>query len=105
MAKTKKKKKEKVIDLKKSVTHVTAEDLKKLQDIAAKFDRAHQEMGMMENRKSQIINVIREWEKDLEGLKADITEKYGNCDIDLKTGELKKADQQNPTNGQVDKKD
>ena len=93
-------KKEKVVDLKQKPTHLSENDLKKIQGLASAFDRHHQEIGMLESRKHQVMHVLLSLQEQLKTTQAELQGIYGDYDIDIKTGELKEPAKQ-PENGQV----
>ena len=100
MAKRKTPKSDKIVDLKPKAEKLTEEELKNLQNIAGRFDLFHQEIGILEGKKHQILHAVQNLQEAMLKEQNKLEEKYGQCDVDIRTGELKY-----PENGQVDKKD
>ena len=94
------KKKKEVVDLKPKVEKITEEELKSIQNIASKFDLYHQEIGVLEGRKHQLLHLISGMQDTMRAEQEKLKEAYGEVDIDIRTGEIKY-----PENGQSDKKD
>ena len=94
------KKKKEVVDLKQKLEKISDEDLNQLQDLAGRFDMYHQEIGVLEGRKHQLLHVLSNMQGTMRSKQEELKETYGDVDIDIRTGEIKY-----PENGQSDKKD
>ena len=89
--------KDEIIDLTKA-TNIEDSELESLQQVVKSLDMAHRELGVFEHICHDIITI----NKFIEETKKGFENKYGSCDIDIKTGEIKynengdnKADQKN----------
>lgn len=100
MAKRKTPKSEKIVDLKPKAEKLTQEELVEVQKLAAQFDLYHQEIGSLESKKHQLLHYLTNLQGLMQDLQNKLKEKYGDVDIDIRSGEFKQ-----PENGQVDKKD
>jgi hypothetical protein len=93
--------KDEIIDLTKA-TNIEDSELESLQQVVKSLDMAHRELGVLEHKKHLICHDILTINKFIEETKKGFEKKYGSCDIDIKTGEIKynengdnKADQKN----------
>jgi len=80
--------KEEIIDLTKP-TNIEKNELESLQQVVKSLDMAHRELGVLEHKKHLISHDIMTINKFIEETKKGFQEKYGSCDIDIKTGEIK----------------
>ena len=101
MAKTKvKKSKKEVVDLKPKADQLTQEELEQVQQLTGTFDMYHKEIGNLESRKYQFLLGITSLQQKLAKVQEDLKEKYGDVDIDIRTGAIKPSE-----NGELNKKD
>ena len=93
--------KEKIIDLTKP-TNIEDKELESLQQVLRSLDAAHKELGMIEHRKHLICHDIMTINKFVEDTKKGFEKKYGTCDVNIQTGEIKYNEN---GNNETDKKD
>lgn len=62
------------------------EELEKVVSIKKEIDARQFELGRIEILKSEIISGIFEFNNQLNEVKKELSEKYGDCEIDLSTG-------------------
>ena len=93
--------KEEIIDLTKP-TSIEDAELESLQQVIKSLDMAHRELGALEHKKHLISHDIMTINKLIDETKKGFEEKYGSCDIDIKTGAIKYNE--NGSN-EADKKD
>ena len=96
----KKKKKEKVIDLKPKAEKITDEQLKKVQDTVNGINRSQLEIGSIELRKHEMMHNIAGLRDELTLLQKEFEKEYGTFDINIQNGTINY-----PENGEVNKKD
>ena len=96
MAKTK----EKVVDLKPKAEKITDEQLKNVQEIINKMNRAQIEIGSLELKKHEFLHGIANLKDALSKLQDEFNKEYGTIDINIKDGTINY-----PENGEADKKD
>lgn len=77
---------------------LTQEELEKVLNIKKEIDARQFELGRIEILKSEIIAGVYEFDKQLNEIKSELSEKYGDCEINLATGEITKKEQEE-TNG------
>ena len=80
--------KEDIVDLTKP-TNIEQSELESLQQVVKSLDMAHREIGILEHKKHLISHDILTINKFIEETKKGFEKKYGSCDIDIKTGEIK----------------
>jgi len=93
-------KKEEIVDLKPKAEKVTDEHLTKIQNLVNNINRMQLEIGMMEVRKSHMLNNVSITQSNLQELQEELKRDYGTIDIDIQTGLINY-----PENGETDKKD
>ena len=94
MAKTKKAKKEEIVDLKPE--KVTDEQLKKIQGLVDRINNAQMSIGQLETRKHQALHYIAGVNDELTVIQNELNEQYGTFDVDIQTGKINY-----PENGQA----
>ena len=99
MAKTKTKKKEKIIDLSKP-EKITDEQLKKVQDTINELNKSQLEIGMNEVKKHDMMHRMAGLRDSLTLLQSEFEKEYGTFDINIQDGTINY-----PSNGEVNKKD
>ena len=82
---------------------LTQEELEKVVTIKKEIDARQFELGRIEILKSEIISgaksqVVKFENKQLNEVKKELSDKYGDCEINLSTGEITKKEQEE-TNG------
>lgn len=77
---------------------LTQEELEKVVTIKKEIDARQFELGRIEILKSEIIAGVYEFDKQLNEVKKELSDKYGDCEINLSTGEITKKEQEE-TNG------
>lgn len=77
---------------------LTQEELEKVVTIKKEIDARQFELGRIEILKSEIISGVYEFDKQLNEVKKELSDKYGDCKINLSTGEINKKEQEE-TNG------
>lgn len=84
-----------------SQVKLTQEELEKVVEIKKEIDARQFELGRIEILKSEIIAGIYEFDKQLNEVKLELLEKYGDCEINISTGEITKKEvvEQEETNG------
>lgn len=78
---------------------LTQEELEKVVGIKKEIDGRQFELGRIELLKSEIIDGVYEFNKQLNEVRVELSEKYGDCEINLATGEITKKEEQEETNG------
>jgi len=99
MAKTKKK--EKIVDLKSKPEKVTDEQLKKIQELVDKINRAQMDIGALESRKHQALHFLAGTNDALTLMQDELMEQYGTNDVNIQDGIINYPKE----NGEVNKKD
>ena len=99
MAKTKKK--EKIVDLKPKAEKVTDEQLKKIQGLVDRINRAQMDIGALESRKHQALHFLAGTNDELQLMQDELMKDYGTNDINIQDGVIKYPKE----NGEVNKKD
>ena len=100
MAKTKKAKKEKIVDLKPKAEKITDEQLKNVQGIINTLNRSQLELGIMETRKHGLLHSIATIQDKLTLIQSELEKDYGTTDVNIQTGEINY-----PENGEANKED
>tara|TARA_R100000458_G_C8108098_1_gene131994 strand:- start:65 stop:352 length:288 start_codon:yes stop_codon:yes gene_type:complete len=90
-------KKEEVVDLKPS--KVSEEQLKKIQSVVDRINKAQMDIGALEARKHQALHFIAGVNDELTLLQQELKKEYGTDDINIMDGTVNY-----PENGQADKK-
>ena len=75
------------------------EELEKLVGIKKEIDARQFELGRIELLKSEVITDFYEFNKQLNNVRVELSDKYGDCEINLATGEVTKKKEQKETNG------
>jgi len=70
---------------------VTDKELEDLNNIIAKVNQVHLDIASFEMRKLEAVETAKELIAELQSQQNLLGEKYGVNEIDLKTGEIKKA--------------
>ena len=99
MAKTKKK--EKIVDLKPKAEKVTDEQLKKIQGLVDRINRAQMDIGALESRKHQALHFLAGTNDELQLMQDELMKDYGTNDINIQDGVINYPKE----NGEVNKKD
>ena len=99
MAKTKKKKKEDIIDLKPE--KITKEQLDRVQNTVNNINRAQLEIGSMEVKKHELLHSIAGSRDELVVLQNEFKNDYGTFDVNIQDGTINYQEE----NGEVNKKD
>jgi ABC-type phosphate transport system auxiliary subunit len=107
MAKTKKAKKEKVVDLKPRPEKVTDEQLAKIQNSVSGINNHQIEIGRMETRKHQLLHNLGTIQDQLTLLQEELQEEYNTIDINIDTGDINYPPENPnpPENGETNKED
>ena len=84
MAKTKKK--EKIVDLKPKAEKVTDEQLKKIQGLVDRINRAQMDIGALESRKHQALHFLAGTNDELQLMQDELMKDYGTNDINIQDG-------------------
>jgi len=99
MAKRKTPKVDNIIDLKPE--KITDEQLKKVQETVNVLNRYQMEVGQMESRKYELLEIITDTRKELGKLQTEFQEQYGTFDVNINDGIINYPKE----NGEADKKD
>jgi len=99
MAKRKTPKVDNIIDLKPE--KITDEQLKKVQETINVLNRYQIEVGQMESRKYELLEIITDSRKELGKLQTEFQEQYGTFDVNISDGTINYPKE----NGETDKKD
>ena len=99
MAKTKKK--EKIVDLKAKPEKITDEQLKKIQELVDKINRAQMDIGALESRKHQALHFLAGTNDALTLMQDELMTQYGTNDVNIQDGVINYPKE----NGEVNKKD
>ena len=107
MAKTKKAKKDKIVDLKPKAEKVTDEQLAKIQGSVSSINNHQMELGRMETRKHQLLHNLISIQDQLALLQEELQKEYNTIDINIETGDINYPPENPnpPDNGETDKKD
>jgi ppGpp synthetase/RelA/SpoT-type nucleotidyltranferase len=79
---------------------ITDEQLKQVQDIVNKMNRAQLEVGSIELKKHEMLHGVAGLRDQLGTLQKDFEKEYGTFDVDIQNGTINY-----PENGEADKKD
>lgn len=72
-------------------TVVTQEELKTMQEMTAKFNKAKIELANLEIEKQSLLRYITEKKVEFDGFEKSLLAKYGeNLVINIQTGEIKR---------------
>tara|TARA_R100001443_G_scaffold249_2_gene983 strand:+ start:969 stop:1256 length:288 start_codon:yes stop_codon:yes gene_type:complete len=93
-------KKEEVVDLKPKAEKITDEQLKNVQEVINKMNRAQIEIGSLELKKHEFLHAVANLKDRLSKLQDEFNKEYGTIDINIKDGTINY-----PENGEADKKD
>ena len=105
MAKTKKAKKEKIVDLKPE--KISKDQLTQVQSTINSINRIQLELGILETRKHSLLHNIASVQDELTVLQGKFQDEYGTTDINIQDGTINyPSETPNPEdNGEVNKKD
>tara|TARA_B110000046_G_scaffold162860_1_gene177458 strand:- start:9 stop:278 length:270 start_codon:yes stop_codon:yes gene_type:complete len=79
-------KKEKVVDLKP--TSITEDELKKVQEIVGRINKAQMDIGQLESRKHQALHYIAGINDELTLLQEELKKEYGTIDVNINDGTI-----------------
>ena len=79
-------KKEKVVDLKP--TSITEDELKKVQEIVSKINKAQMDIGQLESRKHQALHYVAGINDELTLLQEELRKEYGTIDVNISDGTI-----------------
>ena len=79
---------------------ITDEQLKQVQDIVNKMNRAQLEVGSIELKKHEMLHGVAGLRDQLGTLQKDFEKEYGAFDVDIQNGTINY-----PENGEADKED
>ena len=79
-------KKEKVVDLKP--TSITKDELKKVQEIVSRINKAQMDIGQLESRKHQALHYIAGINDELTLLQEELKKEYGTIDVNINDGTI-----------------
>ena len=99
MAKTKKAKKEEIIDFTKP-EKVTDEQLKKIQSMVDRINQTQMNVGQLESRKHQALHFLAGVNDELTLMQQELQKAYGTNDVNIQDGTINY-----PENGEVNKED
>lgn len=68
---------------------LSQEELEKLLNIKKEIDARQFELGRVEIIKSEILASVFEFNNQLNDVKKELSDKYGDCEIDLSDGTIK----------------
>ena len=94
-------KKEKVVDLKPKAEKVTENQLKKIQELVDKVNRAQMDIGALESRKHQALHFLAGTNDELTVMQDELMKEYGTNDVNIQDGVINYPKE----NGEVNKKD
>tara|TARA_Y100001973_G_scaffold71711_1_gene104551 strand:- start:199 stop:489 length:291 start_codon:yes stop_codon:yes gene_type:complete len=94
-------KKEEVVDLKPKAEKISEEQLKKVQEVVNKMNRAQLEVGSIELKKHELLHGIAGLRDELSKMQAEFKEEYGTFDINIQDGTINYPEE----NVETDKKD
>ena len=84
----KKKKKEKIVDLKQKAEKKTAEQLKNVQDVVNGINRTQMELGQMETKKHSMLHQVSMLQEKIGEIRNDFEKEYGTADINIQDGTI-----------------
>ena len=70
------------------IKSIETSELETIQDLVSKTNQGNLEVGRLETQKHRIIHAMQENDKVMQALQAELEEKYGKVNIDIKTGEI-----------------
>ena len=70
----------------KDVKSITADQLKAIQDHQSKLNALLVDIGFLESKKMEVLQMHAETSKEMNSLKQDLEAEYGAINIDLKDG-------------------
>ena len=88
MAKTKKAKKDKIVDLKPKPEKISEEHLGKVQNTINSINQHQMELGVMETRKHNILHNLAGIQDQLTVLQEEFQKDYGTIDINIQDGTI-----------------
>ena len=81
-------KKEEVVDLKPKAEKISEDQLKKVQDVVNRMNRAQLEVGSVELKKHELLHGIAGLRDELSKMQAEFKEEYGTFDINIQDGTI-----------------
>lgn len=96
MAKRKTPKSKKIVDLKPKAEFITEEELTLVRELVSKLDGLQLHLGKLDVQKHQVLHQIAGFNDQIKLQQAELENKYGKIDIDLKDGAIK-----HPEHGEV----
>ena len=107
MAKTKKTKKEKVVDLTPKPEKITEEQLKNIQNSINSINQHQMEIGNIETRKHHMLHNLANIQDSMSLMQNEFQKEYGTIDINIQDGTINYPPENPnlPDNGETDKKD
>ena len=107
MAKTKKAKKEEVIDLTPKPEKITDEQLKNVQNMINSINQHQMEVGITETRKHNLLHNLAGIQDQLTLVQEELQKDYNTTDINIQDGTINYPPENPnlPDNGETDKKD
>ena len=105
--KTKKVKKEELVNLTPKPEKITDEQLTKVQNTISGINNHQMELGRMEVRKHQLLHNLGTIQDQLTLLQEELQKEYNTIDINIDTGDINYPPENPnpPENGETDKKD
>ena len=85
-------KKEEVVDLKPKAEKITSEQLKSVQEVINKMNRAQLEVGSVELKKHELLHGIAGLRDELSKMQSEFKEEYGTFDINIQDGTINYED-------------
>lgn len=71
------------------VKKLTEEELKKLQDTVNEMNNLQLQIGGIEAQKHELLHAVEGAKKKLSDTQKELEAIYGNCSVDISTGEIK----------------
>ena len=89
------------VDLKPRAEKITDKQLKKLQNVAQNVNQTQAEIGMLETRKHNLLNLICGMQDVLNSMRNEFKKEYGTDDVSIIDGTIKYNENDN---NEADKK-
>lgn len=71
---------------------ITKDELSKAQEVSHNFNNIISQLGNIRLLENDLVTKASQQREAVESMKKELQEKYGNVDIDLKTGEYSESD-------------
>jgi hypothetical protein len=71
---------------------ITKDELSKAQEVSHSFNNIISQLGNIRLLENDLVTKASQQREAVESMKKELQEKYGNVDIDLKTGEYSESD-------------